>query len=105
MPKSAALDGRREKARKAPLSATQLAENAVRDMFAAFTETTLTFCPGSSLQPDLSEAFENVERAVETEERRHDAGDDDESLALHCAREAGYLIGVQVGLKLRRTDA
>ncbi len=54
----------------------------------------------------LSDAFGNVEVALEAEElAEYGAASDDEDAAIRkriASTEAGYLIGVQVGLRLRR---
>jgi hypothetical protein len=53
-----------------------------------------------------SQDFVQVEEALRAEviEQGHVIGDPNES-ALNLARAAGYLIGVQVGLRLRSTEA
>lgn len=77
----------------------QMAADAVAEVFDNIVTTTATLTLGTNFKPDLENAFGEIEDVVYAADS---AKFDDVQMAWRLAgREAGYLIGVQVGLRLR----
>lgn len=89
-------------------SAAELAAAIVQDHFDWMLTTPQVFTQGSVYETRLTErAFDEV-KAVVLREYIDDHGTPepgDDLVDEFCAQEAGYLIGVQVGLRLRRAGA
>lgn len=85
--------------------ARQIAAEAVQMWCNSFTRTWLSHLDGHVSQRSLGDVFDVVERALKDEYVAKygpvDAEDPDYEGDEIFAREAGYLIGVQVGMRLR----
>jgi hypothetical protein len=88
----------------------QLAAHYARDWFAQLLETKEAFSAGSVYQAGegLENGFAAVQKALECEDIKihgEPRKDDERSVRQErCAGEAGYLIGLQIGLRLRNVD-
>ncbi len=92
---------------KTKVDPRKLAEQMVDRLFGAITGSVLALEQGSFVQADeVCLDFEAVERALAVaEERAAGPAKDDDELDVRSymhAREAAYLLGVQVGLRLRQ---
>jgi hypothetical protein len=83
----------------------QMAVDAVQEWHDAIIQSTEAHNPESIYNVSLDQAFSEVTDALIAEERAEDREEEDAELReirqQSCARTAGYLIGVQVGLRLR----
>jgi hypothetical protein len=89
---------------KAPkLTAAQLARQEVHAWFEAVIEEQETLIGGDGNQPleRLSAVFENVVKILESEEDEPITDATDNWVTSNIGVRAGYLIGVQIGLRLR----
>ena len=81
----------------------KLAAKAVQNWYDSLIESAEAHTHGGIFQVTLDKAFDDVERALRVEyEKDHGTiKEDQDGVDPYLAREAGYLIGVQVGLRLR----
>ncbi len=78
----------------------QMADEAVQRWFDAMLESADVFMAGGCYFVDLFEEMDAIQNALEAEDGRPVADDDADAHEM-SAREAGYLIGVRVGMRLR----
>lgn len=83
----------------------QMAVAGVQEWFNSLLEHDMALSHGSVYAVTLEDKFEEIERALIAEHEREqgkptEEGDED-FVAAVFGRTAGYLIGVQVGLRLR----
>jgi hypothetical protein len=83
----------------------EMAAAVVEAAFESIASTTLAFLQGTAAQPNFYDDYELIEDALYREDNRGklDECDDVAMLWRLAGREAGYLIGVQVGMRLRNT--
>lgn len=83
--------------------AHELAADIVQDWFETRLTTRDVFTQGSIFQRLTEASFDEVQDAVKADYvRTHGpVTDSDDLVDEMCAQEAGYLIGVQVGVRLR----
>jgi hypothetical protein len=82
----------------------RMAAEAVREYFQRMVTDCEAFNPDFSDSRVIDEAFEQIEDVIEAafvKERGKSLRPDEDLYPRQFSREAGYLIGVQVGLRLR----
>lgn len=96
-------------ARRRQETAAQIAARGVSEIFAGIAQKPDTLFQGSVFCADLARVFEETQKAVERQEAATFGppadGPDDAAYVEAVARETGYLVGLHVGLHLRRGGA
>ena len=86
------------------VSPAKLAQRGVERLFQELTDTSEAFADARNSIGPIEDLITEVNDAIEREHiQKHGPIEPDEDIAREIlGREAGYLVGVQVGLRLRR---